>query len=310
MTTALLIRNPIARRRLSEAHLAAIRVIAEKAGWTIDVVATDCAGAATRIAREAAAAGVDVVVVHGGDGTLNEAINGLAGSSTAVAVLRGGTANIWAKETHGAKDPVRSMRAIVTGVRRRVDLGRAGDRYFLLMCGVGLDARIVEAVGPRMKRWLGAAAYVVAGVVQALRTRAWPADVTIDGDASERALYFMLVSNTRLYGGVTQISYRAVADDAELDVALMRRGGVMNLVRDGARMVFKRHDRSPNVRFGRARAIEIATPGIPVQVDGEAAGETPIRIEVAPLALHVIVPSDLRSPLFGRAPEASPVAGS
>jgi len=300
MTTALLIRNPVARRRLSDAQLASIAQIAQNGGWTLDIVATQCAGDATRIAREAAERGVDIAIVHGGDGTLNEAINGLAGTNTAVAVLRGGTANVWAKETQCAKDPVRSMRAIVSGVRRSVDLGRAGDRYFLLMCGIGLDARIVEGVGPRIKRWLGAAAYVVVGVTQALRTRTWRVDMMVDGDASERALYFMLVSNTRLYGGVAQIAYRAVADDGELDIALMRRGGVLNLLRDGARALFKRHDRSPNVRFGRARAVEITTPGIPVQVDGEAAGETPLRIEVAPLALSVIVPADLRSPLFGR----------
>jgi YegS/Rv2252/BmrU family lipid kinase len=300
MTTALLIRNPVARRRLTEAHLASIRQIARDAGWTLDVVATACAGDATRIAREAAGRGVDVVIVHGGDGTLNEAINGLAGTDSAVAVLRGGTANIWAKETKGAKDPVRAMGAIVTGVRRRIDLGRAGDRYFLLMCGVGLDARIVDAVGSRIKRWLGAAAYVLVGVAQALRTKTWHVDIVIDADPSERELYFLLVSNTRLYGGVTQIAHRAVADDGELDVALMRRGGVVNLLRDGVRVLFRRHDRSPNVRFGRARAIDIATVGIPVQVDGEAVGTTPLRIEVAPLALSVIVPAGLRSPLFGR----------
>jgi len=307
MTSALLIRNPVARRRLSGAQLASIATIARDAGWTLDVVATECAGDATRIARDAAARNVDVVIVHGGDGTLNEAINGLAGTDTAVAVLRGGTANVWAKETQCAKDPVRSMRAIVTGVRRRVDLGRAGDRYFLLMCGVGLDASIVNAVGSRIKRWLGAAAYVAVGIAQALRARTWPVDMTIDGDASERALYFMLVSNTRLYGGVARIAHRAVADDGELDVVLMRRGGVLNLIRDGVRVLVRRHERSPNVRYTRARAVELMTAGIPVQVDGEAAGETPLRIEIAPLALAVVVPADLRSPLFER--DAVAVAG-
>jgi YegS/Rv2252/BmrU family lipid kinase len=300
VTTALLIRNPVARRRLSEAQLASIKEVALEAGWTLDIVATACAGDATRIAKEAAGRGVDVVIVHGGDGTLNEAINGLAGTETAVAVLRGGTANVWAKETKCAKDPVRAMRSIVTGERRRIDLGRAGDRYFLLMCGVGLDARIVNAVGSRIKRWLGAAAYMLVGVAQALRTETWHVDMTIDNDSSEPYLYFLLVSNTRLYGGITQITHRAVADDGELDVALMRRGGVVNLLRDGVRVLFRRHDRSPNVRFGRARTVDIKTSGIPVQVDGEAAGTTPVRIEVAPLALSVIVPAGLQSPLFGR----------
>jgi diacylglycerol kinase family enzyme len=128
MTTALLIRNPVARRRLSEERLAQVLAVARDAGWEIAAVAAPHAGAATHIARDAAERGIDVVVVYGGDGTINEAINGLAGTNTAMAALRGGTANVWAKETQCAKDPVKSMRAIVTGERRRIDLGRANDR--------------------------------------------------------------------------------------------------------------------------------------------------------------------------------------
>jgi YegS/Rv2252/BmrU family lipid kinase len=299
MTTALLIRNPVARRRLSDGRLTQVLAIARDAGWEIEAVATPHAGAATHIARDAAERGIDVVIVYGGDGTINEAINGLAGTATAMAALRGGTANVWAKETQCAKDPVKSMRAIVTGVRRRIDLGRANDRYFLLMCGVGLDACIVESVGARMKRWFGAASYIVAGTLQVLRTRAWRVETAIDGDTSEQSLYWLLAGNTRSYGGVAQITHQAVVDDGQLDVALMRRGGALNLIRDGVSVLFRRHDRSRNVRFGRAKSIEISTPGIPVQLDGESAGETPLRIEVAPQALTVIVPAGLRSPLFG-----------
>lgn len=298
MTSAILIRNPVARRRLGDAQLARVLAVARDAGWQIESVATQCAGDATRLARDAAEGHVDVIIVHGGDGTLNEAINGMAGTRASIAVLRGGTANVWAKETRCAKDPVRAMRAIVTGARRQADLGRAGDRYFLLMCGVGLDAAIVASVGARMKRWLGAAAYIIAGATRIVRTRAWPASITIDGDGSERSIYWLLAANTRDYGGVVQITRDAIADDGALDLALMRRGGALNLVRDGWRVLFRRHHRSPNVRMARVRSIDVATPGIPVQVDGESAGQTPVRIEIVPLALNVIVPRDLDSPLF------------
>jgi diacylglycerol kinase (ATP) len=141
---------------------------------------------------------------------------------------------------------------------------------------------------------------VLTGVAQVLKTRTWSAAITIDADATERSLYFMLVSNTRLYGGVAQITHHAIADDGELDVALMRRGGIINVVRDGARVLLKRHDRSPNVRMTRAHTVEISTPNIPIQLDGEDAGTTPLRIEVAPGALTVIVPRTLRSSLFTR----------
>ncbi len=302
MPTALLIRNPVTRHPIDDARLVRVLAVAREAGWQIDAVATEHAGHATALARDAAARGIDVLVIHGGDGTLNEAANGIAGTTTALAVLRGGTANVWAKETHCAKDAVVAMRAIVLGERRRIDLGRANGRYFLLMAGVGLDAQIIPRVTARMKRRLGALAYVIAGIVMALRTKPWPAKITIDGDASESSLYWMLAGNTRSYGGVVQITHRAVADDGLLDIALMRRGGVLHLIADGVRVLLRRHDRSPNVRYVRARGVDITTPGIPIQLDGESHGTTPLHIEVAPLALAVIVPANLRSPLFSRRP--------
>jgi YegS/Rv2252/BmrU family lipid kinase len=297
VTTALLIRNPVARHALNDATLSRVIDVAVDAGWRIETVATDREGRATELARDAAARGVDVVVVHGGDGTLNEAVNGVAGTATAVAILRGGTANVWAKETRVPKDAVKAMHAIVAGERRRVDLGVANGRYFLLMCGVGLDAAIVSRVGARWKRRLGALAYIVAGAAAVLRTKAWPAEVTIDG-AAEPSLYWLLAGNTRSYGGAVSITHRAVADDGVLDVVLMRRGGVLRVIADGVRVLLRRHERSSNVRYAQAHTLTIDAPGIPIQLDGEVCGETPLRIEVAPLALNVIVPAGWRSPLF------------
>ncbi len=273
--------------------------VAAAAGWEVETVATDREGRATKLARDAAERGVDVVVVYGGDGTLNEAVNGLAGTRTAVAILRGGTANVWAKETHVPKDAVKAMRVIVAGERRAVDLGVANGRYFLLMCGVGLDAAIVERVGARTKRRLGAFAYIVSGARAVFGTKAWRTDVAIDG-THEPSLYWLLAGNTRSYGGMVEITHRALADDGLLDIALMRRGGVLRVIADGVRVLLRRHDRSSNVRYSRARSLEIAAPGIPIQLDGEACGVTPLRLEVAPLALNVIVPARLRSPLFSR----------
>jgi YegS/Rv2252/BmrU family lipid kinase len=297
VTSALLIRNPVARHRLDDETLSRVIDVAVEAGWQIETVVTDREGAATLLARDAASRGVDVIVVHGGDGTLNEAVNGLAGTDTAVAVLRGGTANIWAKETGIPKDPVKGMHAIVAGERRRVDLGIANGRYFLLMCGVGLDAAIVARVGQRAKRRLGALAYIVEGVSAVLRMKAWRTDVEIDA-THEPSLYWLVAGNTRSYGGAVQITHRAVADDGLLDIALMRRGGVLRVIADGARVLLRRHEGSSNVRYVRAHSLAIDAPGIPVQLDGEACGTTPLRIEVAPMALNVIVPAGLRSPLF------------
>lgn len=305
--SALLIRNPAARNAIDDETLSAVIDVAVAAGWRIETIATDRPGRATEYARDAAARGVDVVVVHGGDGTINEVVNGLAGTRTAMATLRGGTANVWAKETLAPKSPVEAMRQVVAGERRSIDLGRAGDRYFLLMCGVGFDAEIIPRVGKRTKRWIGAAAYIIAGAIAAFRAKTRAVSLALDGAVQETPLYWMLLGNTRSYGGVANITYDALVDDGLLDVAIMRRGGPHRIVIDGARALLKRIQpatgaavRSKNLLYTRVATIEIATPGLPVQIDGEPCGETPMTFSVAPGVLQVIVGAGTKAAIFSR----------
>ncbi len=305
MTRAIVISNPAARNHTDAASLDDALSVARAAGWDVTLAPTTHAGHAMELARAAAAQGVDAVIAHGGDGTVNEVANGLAGTRTALAVLPAGTANIWAKETAMERQPRAAMRQIVGGARRRIDLGRAGERYFLLMAGIGLDAVVIPRVGRDMKRRLGAASFPLMGARTALGTKPWSVDMRIDGDAANPSLYWMVIGNTRSYGGLTKIARRAIADDGALDAVVMRRGGAHRLVRDGVMLLLGRHERSPNIGYTRARTIEIATPGVPVQVDGELCGETPMRFEVAPDVLDVIVPADLHTPLFIRAPESA-----
>lgn len=300
--TALLIRNPASRHAWSAAMLEGALAVAREATWDITVVVTERDRHATEIARDAASRGVHVVIANGGDGTINEAINGLAGTSTALGVLPAGTANVWAKEVGIPKQPEQSMRAIVEGERRLVDLGCADGRYFLLMAGVGFDAEIVPRVGPRMKRWLGAAAYIVAGAPRVVRATAPTVWMKIDGVASQAPLYWLVAGNTRSYGGLFDIAHRAAIDDGLLDVVIMHRGGVRRIVADGVRLLRKRHEESPNVDYIRARTIEIETPGIAVQLDGEYYARTPMRVEIAPAALTVIVPPGTSTPLLSSSP--------
>ena len=299
-TSALLIRNPAARNAIDDETLSAVIDVAVAAGWRIETIATDRAGRATEYARDAAERGVDVVVVHGGDGTINEVINGLAGTRTAMATLRGGTANVWAKETRAPKNPAEAMRRVVTGERRSIDLGRAGDRYFLLMCGVGFDAEIIPRVNARLKKRFGAAAYIIAGVITTFRAKTRAVSLALDGATQETPLFWMLLGNTRSYGGVANITYDALVDDGLLDVSIMRRGGVHRVIMDGARALLKRIRGSKNVLYTRAATIEIATPGLPVQIDGEPCGETPMMFAVAPGALQVIVGAGTKAAIFSR----------
>lgn len=304
---ALFILNPAARGAPPIERLRA--AIDGLDGWETSLEATAAAGQATELARNAAEGGLDAVVACGGDGTVNEVANGLAGSATALAVVRGGTANVWAKEAHLPRDPSAAVRLLSDGEQRTIDLGRAsavggstsggGDRYFLLMAGVGFDAAIVRQVSGALKRRLGAASYLLHGLRCVLRHRTVEADLLVNRGPLPSPLYWLLLGNTRSYAGVLNITHQARADDGRLDLCLLRKGGLLRLAWLAPWVLLRRHHRRAGVLYRTVESLEVRTPGLPVQVDGEYLTETPLRFEVAPAALRVMVPGGLRSPLFG-----------
>jgi diacylglycerol kinase family enzyme len=150
------------------------RVVIQKAlsaDHDVTVAETSRRGHATRLAQGAAADGFDAVVVLGGDGTLNEAANGLAGTKTALGVLPGGSTNVFARTIGMTNDPIEAtgelLSAMAGGHRRRVGLGTVNGRYFLFHVGMGFDAAVVEQVEKRtmLKRYAGHPLFVYAGFV-------------------------------------------------------------------------------------------------------------------------------------------------
>src|SRR5580765_1932449 len=182
MRSAVLIYNPHAGRPRGRRHAASRMVDAlRRRGVHVEARATAAAGDAERLSRDALAAGVDTVIVHGGDGTLNEALQPVVGRTTALAVWPGGTANVLAQELRLPREvePVADM--IASGRTRQVSVGQAGRRYFLLMAGVGMDAAVVRAVNPALKRLAGQGAFWVAWVQHLVRWRPQAFVVNVDG---------------------------------------------------------------------------------------------------------------------------------
>src|SRR3990170_3763697 len=163
----LIIVNPAAHNVPSRKRLDEADGWLRSQGWQVEWRRTEGPRQATELAAAAAARGLPLLFVCGGDGTLNAAANGLAGSETALAPIRAGTINIWARELGSPRRPALAVKTAVEGDRRRIDLGRAGDRYFLLMAGYGLDGAIARRVHLGLKSRLGAATYAVAAVREA-----------------------------------------------------------------------------------------------------------------------------------------------
>ena len=166
------------------------------------------------------------------------------------------------------------------------------------MAGVGFDASIIQRVSSRLKRWSGAVAYAVPSIGRAFGHRSVSADLVVDDEALSTPLYWLLLGNTRNYGGVLNLTHLAKADDGLLDVLLLKHGGLPRLAWLALWALLKRHQNRDGVVYKKVSTVEVRTPGLPVQIDGEYLGETPMTFGAAAGALKVIVPSGFESPLF------------
>ena len=308
MMRSKLIVNPTSGPWSIQRELPAVLNHLEAHGWRTTLHQTERPGEATDLAREAADRALDAVFVVGGDGTINEIINGLAESSVALGVLPGGTGNVWAKamglptrSPRHLQPLVDSVRALVPGKTRRIDLGRAKGRYFLQWIGIGLDAEVTYAMEPRTRRQrrLGAVAYVVAGVTAAAnmvgtRTRLW-----IDDELIYRRSILIVISNSQLYGGVVRIATDARLNDGLLDVDVFAGTGFGSSIRAALGVITGLHARDPRHSCYQGSSIRIETDKpMAVHVDGEPFGTTPLDCQVVPRALTVLLPRGVSPDLF------------
>lgn len=295
-TRAWLIQNPAAGQDGWDERIAAAQAALREAGWEVTVERTSGPGDATTLARAAVEVGADVVVVAGGDGTVNEALQGLAGQRrTALAVLPGGTVNIWATELGIKKDEADVARRIASGKRRVVDLGRVNDRYFLMVASAGVDAEANAAVNEsgalkRLKRVAGIVPYAMAALLTAFRFRPQRVALAIDGEPVTRRLLMLVVGNTRLYGGVAEIAHQARANDGLLDVVALGGRGPLDLLRRGWSVLRRRQYADPAITYRQARRVVLdPTRPLRLQADGEDIGATPATFQVIPDALEVVI---------------------
>ena len=286
----LLIGNPIAGRGRSEQLIREFVELLERKGYQIETFFTESAGDANRRARQIEP-NVGMLVVAGGDGTLNEVLNGLPNPSLIpMALLPTGTANILAHDLALPNQPVAVAQAVEEGCVRWLDMCLAGDRRFLMLVSAGLDAMVTEEVRRRRGRALGYCGYFLPVLKVLSRYNAPSLRVTVDEYESLQG-GFVLVSNTRNYGGIFTFADRARCDSGHLDVCVFPKGSFPYLVWYYLAALRGRVSRETNVTYltGRRVRIESEEP-VPVQVDGDPYGTTPILVELVPSAIPMVVP--------------------
>ncbi|MEK6689261.1 MAG: diacylglycerol kinase family protein, partial [Gemmatimonadota bacterium] len=254
----------------------------------VDLFVTRAPGEAGRMAAEC---DHDRVLVCGGDGTVGDVAAALAHRATPLGILPSGRGNDFAAVLGIPVDRDRAVDVFLSGVVRTVDLGRANDRLFCTVAGIGFDAEVNRRVQGWPWRLLGRWSYTV-GVVAYLPGFRLPT-MTVTGPFGrvERRGYLVAVSNGGRYGGGIRIAPDSSPDDGLLDVCLVGEVGRLELLRLLPTAYSGGHVLHPAVTMYRGDEIVVETDRpMPVVADGEPLGQTPVRFTVAPAALRVVVP--------------------
>lgn len=264
------------------------------AGAQIEELATGRRGDAEAYAAALGPEDCDRLVVAGGDGTVNEAINGLlanraGGRALPLAILPLGTANVLALEIGLSTRPTAVARYILEGAARPVALGEADGRAFCLMAGIGFDAHVVAAVDARLKRRLGKLAYVWHTLRQ-LAVYDFPRyRVAVDEAVFSAAS--AVVCNARFYGGRYVLAPGAHLEAPSLEVCLFERPGRLHAARYALAMLLGLLPRLPDYRVVTGRRIALHGPaGDPIQQDGDIVATLPAVVQVLPAALNLVFP--------------------
>lgn len=300
---AKLIHNPLAgwpRWKRERDLQRAVQILGD-AGIEVTLQPTTGPGSATELARKAVTSGQDLVIVCGGDGTINEALQGLVSSAVPLAILPAGTGNVLAKELRLPWSIRRAAALIPQSRVERISVGRAGDRYFLALAGVGPDAATVRSLSQRLKQDLGQLAFWLEGMHQ-LFVYPFP-QFRLEACGSEYDAVFAVISKTRHYGGPIQITRRARLEDDEFEVAVFQPASRLKFLWYVLAVWLRRLERAKDVRFLRARSVrcEPVEPSkrIYVEVDGELAGTLPREFEIVPNALSLVIPPTYRDGTHG-----------
>lgn len=290
---ALIILNPVAGKAVAGDFFAIVQRVLDESRIAYELFKTSGVGDAWRKAADSAE-DYDVVVGVGGDGTINEIINGLAESKSKVplAIIPAGTANVMARELGLPKGYRELAGLIINSDVKALDLGEVNGRKFAMCVGVGLDGEIVANISKnRGKKGISFFTYILPTLQAAWRYKYCPLDIKIDGKEIESRGSFLIVANMRNYGGPFSFFSHASAEDGVLNVCILEPRNIFDFVKITVAAMFGKVEKLALANFYTACEVAIsAKTQVAVQADGDAAGYLPLRCKVLPGAVNFCVP--------------------
>ena len=288
MTDTIVILNPTAG---SPEHVRSWQQRVEFLAGDCPVRVTSHSGEAEALARRAVEEGFARIVAAGGDGTVSQVANGLAGSNAILGVLPMGSVNVFAMELGLPLHNLQRCWDIIEDTNLRlVDMPSANEKYFVQLAGVGLDAQVVKETSLAFKRSFGPLSYLISAAQIAARQ---PPKLFIESEhTSVEEGSFVLVGNGRLYGGPFPFFKQAVIDDGLFDVVIFKRLGYLEIIRYLQDVVFSADIKVPEIEYFQTRQLRITSEqDVPLELDGELAGNCPVDFRIRKRALRVLAPT-------------------
>ncbi len=248
-------------------------------------------GETAELARQLAQEGHSTIVAAGGDGTINEVVNGIAGLDVSLGILPIGTMNILACELGLPTTQLEQCWEIIQGgFIRSIDLAMANDQYFVQLAGIGLDALAVRETDFNMRKTIGPISYIFAAA-QIIGRPAPRLEICFN-ERETMGGCFVLVGNGRFYGGPLSFFPNAKNDDGLLDVLVFKHQGYLDIIRYLQGVLIGNHADFADIEYRQIHSLRVISDRrVPVEIDGEVSFHTPVHFRVGPSKLRVHVPN-------------------
>jgi diacylglycerol kinase (ATP) len=289
---ARLIYNPTSGREEMKKKLPDILQRLEQGGIETSCHATTCEGDATRAAAEAVQRGFDIVISAGGDGTLNEVINGLAekNSRPALGILPLGTTNDFARALGIPKQLEAACDLITRQHVKLIDVGKVNQRYFINVAGGGYMTELTYEVPSKLKTMLGQLAYYMKGLEKLPYLH--PINLVVESEERnlEEKVMLFLIANSNYVGGHEKIAPEADLSDGLFDVFIMKKCNLAEFVRVVSLALRGEHLNDPNVIYFKTKQIKVSSSDYTqLNLDGEFGGTLPCSFSVLPSHIQIFV---------------------
>ncbi len=282
--------NPVAGKKRAVQRVSFIKEITEKQGYEAAIYITDKPGAGIKKAAEAVEKGCHIVVAVGGDGTVNEVVNGVGDNNVTVGVIPAGSGNDFARALEIPLAFEEALDCILRGKTKMVDIGMVNGKRFVNVASVGFDAQVVMETDNIKHRIKGPLAYFL-GVFKAL-TAYKPFDLELEfqGETIKKQAVLIAVANGIFYGGGMKVAPDALLDDGLFDVCLVEGIPKLRILKLFPLIYSGKHLLRPEVEYFRTERIRIDCPRGYINSDGEVIGLCPADMVLLPKGLIIIIP--------------------